>query len=355
MAGDVYGKLREFMDTLQGGFPATPTGVEIKILKKLFSPQEAELVMQLKTEPEEVPAIAARAGLTAAEAGEMLEGMARKGLIFRIRREGRPLYQAVHFVVGVYEFQLNHLDKEFCQMFEEYLPHLGMSFMSVKTKQMRVIPVDSSLTPKTKVETYNRVRELVKQQKVFALAKCICRKEQGILGKECSRPKETCLGFGDFAQFYIENGMGRQITREEALQNLDRAEASGLVLCPTNSQEPAGICCCCPCCCPTLKYAKLMPRPVDLVQSYYRARIDPELCSACGQCIERCQIGAIKEGENSSRVLEERCIGCGLCVSSCPTEALTLVMKEKMEPPPRTFVTDTLRKIEAERRALKSK
>jgi Na+-translocating ferredoxin:NAD+ oxidoreductase subunit B len=338
---------------LQGGYPATPTGVEIRILQKLFSPQEAELTIQLKTDPEEVKTIAARVGLTVAEAGSMLEDMAQKGLIFRIRRDGQPLYQACHFVVGVYEFQLKNLDKDFCQMFEEYLPHLGRSFLSVKTKQMRVIPVESSLASKTKVETYNRVRELVKEQKVFALSECICRKEQGILGKECSRPKETCLGFGDFAQFYIDNKMARPITKEEALKNLDLAEESALVLCPTNSREPAGICCCCPCCCPTLKYARLMPRPVDVVQSYYRAKIDPELCSACGQCAERCQMGAVQKGENYSTILEQRCIGCGLCVSGCPTEALSLVEKPGVEPPPKTFLSDTLPTIEAERRALR--
>ncbi len=355
MSKDVYARLREFMDTLPAGYPATPTGVEIRILKKLFSPQEAELTMQLNTEPEEVPSIAARVGLTAAEAGTMLEEMARKGLIFRIRRDDKPLYQACHFVVGVYEFQLKNLDKEFCQMYEEYLPYLGMSFMSHKTKQMRVIPVESSLATKTKVETYNRVRELVKEQKVFAVAECICRKEQGILGKECSRPKETCLGFGDFAQYYIDNKFGRAITREEALRKLDLAEEAALVLSPTNSQELAGICCCCPCCCPILKYAKLTPRPADIVQSYYQAGIDPELCASCGQCIERCQMKAIKKGEDFSAVLPERCIGCGLCVSVCPTQALSLAAKTEMEAPPKKFLSDTLRLIEAERRAIRAK
>ena len=94
-----------------------------------------------------------------------------------------------------------------------------------------------------------------------------------------------------------------------------------------------------------------MPRPADRVHSYYQAKIDSELCSACGQCIERCQMAAIKEGEDSSEMIEGRCIGCGLCVSTCPTEAISMVAKSGMEAPPKGF-EDTLQKIEAERRAI---
>src|SRR5512136_2496294 len=123
MRDDVYIKLREFMNTLPAGYPSTPSGVEIRILKKLFSPEEAELTMQLKNEPEEVPAIAARLGVEEAELGRRLEKMAQKGLIYRVRKENKALYQAFQFMVGVYEFQVKTLDREFCQMFEEYLPH----------------------------------------------------------------------------------------------------------------------------------------------------------------------------------------------------------------------------------------
>jgi len=184
------------------------------------------------------------------------------------------------------------------------------------------------------------------------VAQCICRKEQGLLGKECTRPQETCLGFGDFAQFYIDNKWARAISKEEALRVLDLAEESALVLSPSNSQQLAAICCCCPCCCPILKYAKLMPRPADVVRSYYQAKIDPELCSACGQCTERCQMAAIREGKDSSEVIDEKCIGCGLCVSACPTEAIAMVAKSGMEAPPKEYFQDTLQRIEAERRAI---
>ena len=353
MSKDVYTRLREFMDTLPAGFPATPSGVEIKILKKLFTPEQAELTMKLGKEAEEVGTIAARIKMDEAVLGPQLEEMAKQGLIFRRRDKDRVSYQASQFLVGVYEFQLNRLDKEFCQLFEEYLPHIGGTLMALKTKQLRVIPVESAVEAAPTVASYNRIRELVKEQEIISLMQCICRKERGLLGKPCAKPQETCLGFGAFGRFFIDNHLGRAISTDEALRILDQAEEAGLVLNPSNTQELEWICCCCTCCCPTLKFVKMMPRPVDWVRAYYRAVIDADLCIACGECLERCQMAAIKEGADFAEMIEGRCIGCGLCVTTCPVEAITLQPKPGMEAPPEGLA-DTLKKIEGERGALAS-
>jgi hypothetical protein len=260
MSEEVYVRLREFLDKLPAGYPATPTGVEIKILKKMFTPEQAELTMKLSEEPEEVPAIAARTGIDETELAQRLEEMALQGCIFRVHDGEKNLYQAFQFIVGLYEFQLNNLDREYSELFEEYLPYLGLSMMTAETKQLRVIPLDSSVEATSAVATYNRARDLVKEQEFISVQQCICRKEQGLLGNECERPQEVCLCFGDFGRFYIDNGLGRQISADEALKVLDLAEESALVLCPTNSQKIEAICCCCSCCCPGLKAAKASPR-----------------------------------------------------------------------------------------------
>jgi ferredoxin len=339
------------MDTLPAGFPATPSGVEIKILKKLFKPEQAELAMKLGQEPEEVRAIAARIKMDAAKLGPQLEEMAQQGLIFRVHDKDRVAYQAAQFMVGVYEYQLNRLDKEFCELFDEYLPHFGATLAPLKTKQLRVIPVESAVEAGPTVATYNRVRDLVKEQEVIAVAQCICRKEQGLLGKPCAKPQETCLSFGNMARYYIDNRLGRAISTDEALRVLDQAEKASLVLNPSNTQEIEWICCCCTCCCPVLKFARMMPRPVDWVRSYYQAEIDHDLCTACGACLERCQMAAIKEEDDFSKIIEGRCIGCGLCVSTCPVEAISLQPRPGMEAPPERL-SETLKKIESERRSL---
>ncbi len=334
MSEDVYTRLREFLDKLPAGYPATDSGVELRILKKLFTPEDAEVTMKLKFELEDVPTISKRLGTSESEAAEKLEDMAQRGLIFRTREDGKAKYMAFQFIVGIYEFQVKNMDREFAELFEEYVPYLGMALLPIKTKQLRVAPVNSSIDAASAVAPYNRVRELVKNQDLIAMAECICRKKQSLLDNECDRPREMCFMFGDFAQYYMDNKMARPITAQEALKLLDLAEESALVLSPTNSQKLEAICCCCGCCCGQLRGLKLLENPADYVQSYYRAVIDSGLCSTCGTCLDRCQIDAIEEKEDTMEVNPARCIGCGLCVSTCPEEAITLEEKPEAEAPP---------------------
>ena len=334
MSEEVYSRLREFLDQLPGGYPETPTGVEIRILKKLFSPEDAELTMKLKPEPEGISSIANRLGVDESEAAEKLEDLAKRGLIFRTRENGEPKYQAFQYIVGIYEFQLPYIDREFAEMMEEYFPFLGMSMAPLKTKQLRIAPVESSVESKSAVASYNQVREMVKKQKLIINNPCICRKEQALLGNECDKPRDICLSFGKFAQYGIDNGTGTQVTPEEALKLLDKAEEAALVLSPSNTKELEFICCCCGCCCGGLKGTKLLENPADFFQSYYTATIDADECTACETCIDRCQIDAIEEKGDVMEVNPARCIGCGLCVDTCPTEAITLKEKEGVEAPP---------------------
>lgn len=351
MTEGVYHRLRKFLDDLPAGYPETPTGVEIKLLKKMFTPEDAELTMTLSREAESVETIAARTGLNQMDLAEKLEDLALKGLIFRVNDDGVKKYQAFQFLIGLYEFQLNRIDREFSELFEEFLPYFGMSMVPVKTKQLRVIPVDSSLPVKSTVAPYNQIRALVEEQSLMAVAQCLCRKEQGLLGAPCSKPQETCISFGKFAQYYIDNKLARRITREEAFKILDLAEKAGLVLQPTNNQNIDAICCCCSCCCPGLRVAKMVKHPNRIIKSYYYAEIDPGLCTSCGTCIERCQMEAIIEKDEASEIILDRCIGCGLCVSTCPTVAITMKAKFGQDDPPQHF-DEVLERIEAERKAV---
>lgn len=349
MTQDVYVRLREFLDKLPAGFPETPTGVEIKILKKMFTPEQAELALKLTADPETPAQIARRTGMNEADLAVNLEDMAQKGLIFREREGDEKRYQAFQFIVGLYEFQLNRLDKEFCQLFEEYMPYMGMSMAMVSTSQLRVVPVASSLKNDSRVAPYNRVREMIEKEDMISVTQCICKKEQGIMGNPCQKPQEVCMMFGKFARFFIDNNNARQITRQEAYNILDIAEENGLVLTPTNSQKLEALCCCCSCCCPTLKNIKVFPNPGEMVTSYYRSVIDSTLCTGCGECIAICPMDAIKDEDGISVVMAERCIGCGLCVNRCPVEAISMAPREdKALAPPETF-NETMDKIAAER------
>ncbi len=330
---DVYDRLREHLDKLPGGFPATDSGVELRILKRLFNEEDAELAQHLTLKLEPATVIAERAGLTADDAAERLKAMARKGLIFSIETPDRPhAYMAAQFVVGIWEYHVNELDENFIKDMEDYLPILSRDAFDL-VPQLRTIPVGTSIHAGLKVLPYEQAENLIRKQKKFAVAPCICRREHQIKGGGCGKLMDACLVFGWAADYYMRNGLGRVITLEETLDIIKKAEEEGLVLQPSNSQEIVNICCCCGDCCQVLLNLKRHPVPAAMVSSPFIAEVDRELCIGCQTCLERCQMDAIEMEDDRARINSERCIGCGLCVSTCPGEALSLKRKpEDLQP-----------------------
>jgi ferredoxin len=331
---DVYARLREFLHTFPGGYPETPTGVEMKILKKLFSPEDAEMYLSLTKEPEELGAIAKRLGREEGELGEKLEDMAKRGLIFRHREDGKVLYRAYQFFVGIIEAQIDKVDAELTQLIDEYFPFLGATSLTLPTKQMRVIPAGTAVEAKTTVASYNRMRELIKDDQLIAVAPCICTQMAETRGNKCEHTTtERCLAFGDMAQYYIDNGIARKISKDELMKLLDTVEGEGLVLNTSNTEELSFTCCCCTCCCGPLQGLKLLPQASIMANICYNARIDPELCIQCGDCVDRCPMDAITELDETMEVSADKCIGCGVCVSVCPEEAIALTEVAAATPP----------------------
>ena len=333
MNTDLYTKLGEYLHSMPGGYPPSPTGVEIKILKKLFAPQDARLFLDLKTEPEDVATIARRIGRKEAELAGHLEDMAKRGLVFRTREGDKIRYKAYQFFVGIMEAQINRVDLELTQLIEEYSPYLGALGLSLETKQMRVIPANKAVNTKTSVAPYHRMRSMVKNEDLIAVAPCICRQMSETKGEKCSHTRETCLSFGELAQFYLDNGIARRISKEELLGVLGLAEEEGLVLCTSNTEDLSVVCCCCKCCCGIVKGLGMLPQSSLMVNIFYQSKIDPGLCSNCGICLERCPIGAISETDGVPEVNSEKCIGCGVCVAACPEEAIALSEVPGAKPP----------------------
>ena len=331
-ATDVYRKLARHLDNLPGGFPSTASGVELRILRRLFSPYEAELALHVSLLPETASVIAQRAGTTLDDAIRRLAEMARKGLIYELAPEkGALTYAAAQFVIGIWELHVNALDAELIRDFNEYLPTLARE--ALKFPQLRTIPVNRSLDARLTVMPYEKADELVRKATKILVAPCICRRERRMAGEACGAPEEACLIFDTAAEIYERNGLGRRIGREEALAILARAEEAALVLQPGNSQVPMNICCCCGCCCGVLRSIKSYPNPAALVSTPFVASFSRDACSVCGDCLGRCQMGALRLDAGAIDLDASRCIGCGLCVSTCPTGSLTLTRKPKSNQP----------------------
>ena len=334
MENDIYKRLARHLDNLPGGFPPTESGVELRILRRLFSPQEAELALHLALIPEEPRVIARRAKITREDAAQYLEKMAKKGLIFRIEPEGRPpLYQALQYIIGIWEFHVNDLDTELIRDMDEYTPTLMDAETWRKAPQLRAIPVGRSISTQLEVLPYEKAEEMVRSQKKFLVAPCICRRERRMMGEGCEKPEETCLVFGMAADYYQRNELGRVIDLQETLDILKMADEAGLVLQPSNTQNVVNICCCCGCCCGVLRTIKRYPKPATLVSAPFVASYNPDTCEGCGACEDRCQMEAILMEDGKVLLDIDRCIGCGLCVSTCPTESLTLMRKIESKQP----------------------
>ncbi|MBN2199322.1 MAG: 4Fe-4S binding protein [Candidatus Aminicenantes bacterium] len=341
--GDVYKRLARHLDDLPAGFPPSKSGVELRILKKLFTEDEAEVALYLTLLPESPESVARRAGLSAAETAGKLEEMASKGLVYRLEDEKNGLrYSANQFVIGIWEFQVARLKPDLIRDMEEYLPTLMADSPWKTTPQLRTVPVMESLPVRHEIAAHENVEELLRGHDRFLVAPCICRRERAMVGRGCGKPEETCLVMGRAVDYYEKNGMGRVIGREEALAILRTAGEAGLVLQPSNAKKIANICMCCGCCCGVLRTIKSHPRPAEFVSSAFRASLNEETCSDCGTCLERCPMDALTRTDGGGiRLDPNRCIGCGLCVLTCPTGSLTLVRKPESE---QRDVPTTLRK-----------
>jgi len=342
----VYIKLQQHLDKQAVGFPATRSRVEIKLLKHIFTPEEAEIACCLNYKFEPLETIFSRAGHLVDSADELeqrLDQIQQKGGIESKVKEGQMHYCNAPMVVGMYEFQINRLTPEFLKDFDQYTSDrkFGIEFLGTKLPQMRTIPVAKSIHPQHNVSTFDEVVMLLQQAEgPFAIHECICRKKKSIEGSTCkvTERRETCLSIGPMARMALTTGAGREITREAALAIIEENQKQGLVLQPSNTAQAEFICSCCGCCCGMLGIHQDLPKPLDFWVANFYAAVDRATCEGCGACVKRCQVGAVRVAAKKQPAVvdRDRCIGCGVCVPACPTKSINLVKKPAEVTPPQT-------------------
>ncbi len=328
---DVYDELRSFLDGIPNGFPKSESGIEIRILKRIFTPEEAGLFMKLRLAFETPEQIAARTGLEPDYVKQMLPVMKNKGQLVGISKKEFSLYRIYPYIFGIYEFQGASMDREFAALAEEYMDSaMAKEFFTKGPPMMKSIPIGIEVKDDTTIEPYESVAALIEGAKSWAVRDCICKKEKALLGKKCERPMEVCMSFAPVESFFDNDDTCRAITKEEAYTILKMSEEAGLVHMTSNYKTGHFyICNCCKCCCgPLTKYISVSKMAV--AKSAYVAVVDKDACISCGACLDRCQAGAIEMKEQAEIT---DCIGCGLCVSACPSEAIKLVRREQGDIP----------------------
>ena len=342
----IYVRLQKHLNNQAIGFPATKTGVEIRVLKHIFTPKEAEIATFLSYKFEPLESIYSRVetGVKSPEKLEnILENIQKKGGIEIKIKNGEKLYCNAPLVVGMYEFQVDRLTPEFIKDFNDYTSDkaFGIEFLSTELPQMRTIPVAKSIHPQHNVSTFDEITALLQEaEEPFVILECICRKKKSMEGEPCkvTDRKEVCLAVGGMAQMALASNVGRQITRDEAMLIIEQNQKDGLVLQPSNTKTAEFICSCCGCCCGMLTLHKTLPKPLNFWATNFYAVVNKNTCEGCGSCEESCQVGAVKvsEKENHSAVNIERCLGCGVCVANCPNGSIALMKKPIEVMPPQT-------------------
>jgi ferredoxin len=323
-------------------------------IKARYSEEEAALLTGMPFSPKDVRELAAQKGMAPAELAGALDGLAQKGLVFRMKKGGELFYGLndgflVFLRSSFWPGRMDEDSRRVAPRANAYF-HAGLfdPYEGVRSRGLRAIPIETSIdidAGKT-ILPYEDVAKVLEEQSEFCVAVCPCRHRKNLdpATPDCKYSTENCLHFGTLARYMVENGLGRVITIQEARDILKQAAEDGLVHGISNWLAGVDtICNCCKCCCMWFESFHVLRHAKSMDASNFIVSVKEETCKACGLCVRRCPMEALslqespqaKNKKGKASVLEaDRCIGCGVCAYKCPTGSLTLVGRGTETAPP---------------------
>jgi NADPH-dependent glutamate synthase beta subunit-like oxidoreductase/formate hydrogenlyase subunit 6/NADH:ubiquinone oxidoreductase subunit I len=282
---------------------------EYRILDPVVTDEMAEVAMGLKVRRYlSLEEVARNCGKPADETKKLLWDLTMAGVSKIVAKDGVDTYYLPIWAPGIMEQMVNNNENA-----EKY-PDIGACFEEYTRRRtailapnvpigmglMRVIPIEQAISGETRRASHEEVSRYIEEATVFSVSDCSCRKSRRLMGEGCGHlEQDMCIQLDDGAENYIRTGRARQITKEEAYEIIRRAEENGLVHEIPNIEgagKTAAICNCCSCSCFSLRMANLYRSP-DFLRSNYVAQVDTEKCVACGQCVEHCNVNALKLGQ----------------------------------------------------------
>ena len=318
-----------------------------EILKLLVTDEEARLcaLLPLKIVPLEQIAVIWKKPHE--ETRTILGELAQKGVVIAFLKDDDLNYILAPPVLGFFEFslmrsdgklntlELSRLYHQYCNIEGDFIQQLG----SVYPALSRTFAHEDLLSDVTsEILTHDRISAGIDSATFITTGLCYCRHKMEHLDRACAAPMEVCLTFNDVARYLSDQGIGRQIEKDEARRIVQTCMAHGLVQIGDNTRRGLAIICnCCGCCCDLLLGYKRFGSAGLVSPSAFVAAIRTELCTGCGSCADRCPVDTIKMIANLPVVDGAACLGCGVCARFCPADACHLIAR-----PERPFVPEDI-------------
>jgi len=312
-------------------------------IKILFSPKEAIIAQHLTIRPQSVNAISKKIGKNKEATKGILEDMTKKGIIQDVGGYSYFLAMAHLLNMGFkYSRTLKRLGKKGAELYQQFFIeekfYKRYESSDKGTSLTRIVPINLSLDHQTTISNAEEIHDIIEKcMGPIVITDCPCRKRTETLGiRECKDEfpiEETCFQVGLFGQYFLRRGEGKELSRQEAHDLVDKLAKKGLVFTTENIKSPIHqvICSCCACCCALLRGITRFEDKNEncTARSNYMSIVEQDLCKGCGLCVKRCPFQAVTIENGKSIVKNEKCYGCGLCAVTCPTGAIKLHRLER--------------------------
>lgn len=349
VAKDIYGALGEKIDGLSVRTPQTRAFYEM--LRLLYSPEEAELIVRMPYRLSRLDRIAKVTGHAPREIEPKLARLCDKGLLVDLKLGDAYYYMPAPFVIGIFEFTMMRMDStdesigDISRSFVKYLEEGDFYAANCEDGQQvtiaRALPHSDHLGDHVEIYDYEKVDQIIEEAQSFSLSNCSCRhKKHHAGGDVCKVPLETCTSFGTAAEYLVRHGMGWEIDRAEMKDVVQRSKELKLVFSVDNvKQQPSFLCHCCGCCCAILDGINTHGYANAIVSSTLVPVVDMETCNGCQKCARACHISAIMLNPQPKKARGKRmfmpeidqdlCIGCGVCTLDCKPDAIWMEKREQ--------------------------
>ena len=341
---DIYEQIRQKLDVQGQGAPKHKAVLDF--LKVIWTKGEVELLLNFDGVGKFVSAskIAKKSRIEKKKVKDILNKLSDKGTILKMANQ----YTLIPFAPGIFEFYFvaqNDTKENFKKasilmekIIDEVMPGLSLSanFGIFRPKlplnEEKIINIDESINSESQVLPWEKVEEMLNYSDIYAKIPCQCRLVGEYVGDPCKIAPEGvgCFVTGMVAEYLIKIGHGTQLTKEEAIDYLKKAEKAGLVHNGTNVSNDLTnllICNCCPCHCGGLK-SQAKHKFGIVNKSNFEPRIDHDLCVLCETCVKKCPMNAIfhiYSTEEKIKITTDYCIGCGICAVNCAKNAIKMV------------------------------